>query len=276
MKYLILYLLCAHIVGDFYLQCDSFCEKKREESWYGLHKFYHSAIIFVVSWVASLSWNGWCLALCIAFSHWLIDVLKAIAENTIKVKDNDKELKKKPLKDSRYMLWSLVVDQILHLLAILLFSKIWLTCNETTTFECMETNFGITLFLFVIFALIAHRPSNIFVSLFLRLCQTSNKGKPEEDSSDAEKTSCPVDNEHGNFRCGAALGTIERWLMMAFVIIGQYEAIGFLIAAKSILRFSETSKGSEKAEYVLTGTFVSVSIALLFGILIANKCWVFS
>ena len=36
---------------------------------------------------------------------------------------------------------------------------------------------------------------------------------------------------------------------------------GFLVAAKSILRFSET-KESEKSEYVLAGTLVSIAIAV--------------
>ena len=36
--------------------------------------------------------------------------------------------------------------------------------------------------------------------------------------------------------------------------------------AKSILRFNETSKG-EKSEYVLTGTLLSLAIALCLGIL---------
>ena len=50
--------------------------------------------------------------------------------------------------------------------------------------------------------------------------------------------------------------------------MSQYEAIGFLIAAKSILRFNEASSGSVKSEYVLTGTLLSLTIALSLGILI--------
>ena len=50
--------------------------------------------------------------------------------------------------------------------------------------------------------------------------------------------------------------------------MSQYEAIGFLIAAKSILRFSEASKGDEKSEYVLTGTLLSLAIALCLGIFV--------
>jgi len=45
---------------------------------------------------------------------------------------------------------------------------------------------------------------------------------------------------------------------------GKYEAVGLIIAAKSILRFNET----QKTEYVLVGTSLSISIAVFVGILI--------
>ncbi len=75
-------------------------------------------------------------------------------------------------------------------------------------------------------------------------------------------------DEHGNFHSGELIGWLERGLILVFVIISQYDAIGFLIAAKSILRFSEASKGDEKSEYVLTGTLLSLATALCLGILV--------
>ena len=72
---------------------------------------------------------------------------------------------------------------------------------------------------------------------------------------------------HGLIISGALIGTLERWLIVFFMAIQQYEAIGFLVAAKSILRFSET-KESEKSEYVLAGTLVSIAIAVACGSLI--------
>ena len=81
----------------------------------------------------------------------------------------------------------------------------------------------------------------------------------------------PTDNDdHGNFHSGELIGWLERGLMLLFVVMSQYEAIGFLIAAKSILRFNEASSGSEKSEYVLTGTLLSLATALALGILTLN------
>ena len=66
---------------------------------------------------------------------------------------------------------------------------------------------------------------------------------------------------------GALIGNLERILTIIFVIIGRYEAIGFIIAAKSILRFKDTD--TAKTEYVLAGTFLSFGIALLCGLMAA-------
>lgn len=54
--------------------------------------------------------------------------------------------------------------------------------------------------------------------------------------------------------------------MLTFVIIGKLEVIGFMIAAKSILRYKDTN--TIKTEYVLIGTMLSFGIAMLCGLVI--------
>jgi len=61
----------------------------------------------------------------------------------------------------------------------------------------------------------------------------------------------------------------ERILVFTFVINNHFEGIGFLIAAKSILRFNDI-KGSEarkEAEYVLIGTLMSFAASIITGII---------
>jgi hypothetical protein len=53
-------------------------------------------------------------------------------------------------------------------------------------------------------------------------------------------------------------------LTLCFVLIGQYEAIGFVIAAKSLLRFKDSE--TLKTEYVLAGTLLSFGLALVGGL----------
>ncbi len=65
----------------------------------------------------------------------------------------------------------------------------------------------------------------------------------------------------------AWIGIMERILIVIFVISGQLQAIGFLVAAKSVFRFSETQKdGNQKAEYFLLGTLGSFTLAIVVGL----------
>jgi hypothetical protein len=70
-------------------------------------------------------------------------------------------------------------------------------------------------------------------------------------------------------KAGLWIGRLERILILTFVLLNRYEAIGFLIAAKSILRFSEIkSDGDRKeVEYILVGTMLSFVVAIFIGIL---------
>jgi len=60
---------------------------------------------------------------------------------------------------------------------------------------------------------------------------------------------------------GKLIGQLERTLIFLFVFIGYPSGIGFLVAAKSILRFEEAKK-QKLAEYVLIGTLLSFSLAI--------------
>ncbi len=66
---------------------------------------------------------------------------------------------------------------------------------------------------------------------------------------------------------GRLLGPLERWLVFGFAVSGNLGAIAVVVAAKGILRFPEISQDRAdgmRAEYVLVGSFVSWSLALLF------------
>ena len=69
---------------------------------------------------------------------------------------------------------------------------------------------------------------------------------------------------------GLWIGRLERFLVLTFVILNQYGAIGFLIAAKSVFRFGEITKANNRkeAEYMLIGTMISFSIAIITGIIV--------
>lgn len=79
---------------------------------------------------------------------------------------------------------------------------------------------------------------------------------------DVEQNSLP--------NAGVWIGIVERLLVYTFVLIGQFGAVGLLIAAKSILRFGGTSEkdSSKRSEYVLIGTLISFAIALLVALVV--------
>lgn len=69
---------------------------------------------------------------------------------------------------------------------------------------------------------------------------------------------------------GRAIGLLERLLILMLVLSGEAGAIGFLIAAKSVLRFNEI-RSREASEYVIIGTLASFAWA--FAIAWAARGW---
>lgn len=67
---------------------------------------------------------------------------------------------------------------------------------------------------------------------------------------------------------GKWIGIIERILILTFIILNQFEAIGFLLAAKSVFRFGDLKNGREqkKTEYIMIGTLLSFTVSIVVGI----------
>ena len=71
---------------------------------------------------------------------------------------------------------------------------------------------------------------------------------------------------------GLWIGRLERVLVVTFVLLDRFEAIGFLIAAKSILRIGEVTGHNDRrqAEYILVGTMLSLILAIVTGLAAAR------
>ncbi|MEO0897282.1 MAG: hypothetical protein AAFY71_12830 [Bacteroidota bacterium] len=67
---------------------------------------------------------------------------------------------------------------------------------------------------------------------------------------------------------GRWIGILERTLVITFILNNSVSAIGLLIAAKSVLRFGEIRdhENRKEAEYILIGTLLSFSIAIILGL----------
>lgn len=64
-------------------------------------------------------------------------------------------------------------------------------------------------------------------------------------------------------RGGQLIGLLERGLIYFFILVGQPTAVGFLIAAKSVLRFDASKRKQKAAEYVIIGTLASFGWAVI-------------
>lgn len=137
------------------------------------------------------------------------------------------------------------LDQVMHLLVVAGVAYAWTICHD------WSLPFGIELWhvVAVVALLVCWKPANIFVKLMLKHYSVN----------------MPEEKENG-FYAGALIGTIERWLILIFVCLQRYDALGLLIAAKSIIRYSE--KDTAKTEYVLAGTLLSIFIAMLAGMMV--------
>lgn len=138
-----------------------------------------------------------------------------------------------------------VMDQVLHLAVLAIIAWLWCSHHE------WSIAFGISLkvVMAIVVFLVCWKPANIFIKLMLKHFSVK----------------MPEDKEVG-FKAGALIGTVERWLILIFVCLQRYEALGLLIAAKSIIRFGE--KETVKTEYVLAGTLLSIFIAVVVGLLL--------
>ena len=226
-SWLLLSLLTAHIVGDFYLQSDKYCMRKELLKIKSPFLYIHSVIVGLLSW-AFVPFTDFCFfALIIAGTHLLIDTMKT------------------------YMcrgLWPFLIDQFAHILILCFISCQYIPASRLPiqSIDFLNT-LSIPLFAFAILCCL--KPTNILIKLIL------DKYK----IGDAE--SCQSIKN-----AGALIGNLERILTMVFVLIGQYEAVGFIVAAKSLLRFKDTD--TAKTEYVLAGTLLSFGIATLFGLIV--------
>ena len=121
--------------------------------------------------------------------------------------------------------------------------------NEAT--EILGTLFSSTKYWAILTAyLLILKPTSLLLALFTRQWREPNMNTTSLQNA------------------GQWIGYLERFLILTFILAGYTEAIGFLLAAKSIFRFGELSKGLEikNTEYVLIGTLASFTIAIFVGL----------
>lgn len=229
----LVWLILAHVVGSFYLYrrsgTDSSGSSLRAISGYAL------VVGATLSGLVFLEQLGGVWQVVVA---WLL-VTCAFALSRLL----------KPVKPTMILLE--------HGVNLLIIVVIWAWLTGFTPFVWMWM-FAILLqrefLLAVILYLVAARPASFFIAALLR---------KQADELQAHSQS------QGLVEAGRMIGYVERWLVLSFVLGGQFAGIGFLLAAKSIFRFGDLSQAHERklTEYMLLGTLTSFACAIFLGAL---------
>lgn len=225
----------AHLLADYTFQTgksaydkDNFGFKSKSLKW-------HILTTFAISWALSFQWLFILGSLAIALPHWLLDGFKHRIRKNRKIGN-----------------FAFFVDQALHLLLILLVVVLF---GRITAINPVVNISLSTKYLSIIAAyLICTKPANILIKEVLIAFGVNFASAGESAES--------IPN------VGKLIGIMERWLVLTFILCNQFESIGFLIAAKSILRFKDTD--TLKTEYVLIGTMLSFFVAIAMGIVIMH------
>lgn len=237
-------LVLAHLLGDFLLQPTSWVIDKEEKKYKSLYFYWHVLLHFMLAWLLVGEFGFAGFALILALLHGGIDLLKLHFQ-----KDNTKRK------------W-FVADQLLHLAVLLLITflyengwNIYILANPTALY------FQDPFWMYLTAVVFLTKPASIIIRNIISVWTPEKKSKKKSSLQNA-----------GNY-----IGIIERLFVFYFVATGHLEAVGFLLAAKSIFRFGDLREAKDRklTEYVLIGTLLSFGFAFLTAILL-NFCLSFA
>ncbi|MGF1584809.1 MAG: DUF3307 domain-containing protein [Bacteroidales bacterium] len=224
---LFLKILLAHLVGDFILQPGSWVSDKNRRKIKSAKLFIHTGVhTILLALVLEFNLYYWKAFILIIISHFIIDLAKSWLSN------------KRPGTELFFL------DQAAHIAIIAI---------ATSFYQPFELNISgllsgsnlilITALVFVTFA------AAVIVK-----------------ASISQWNPVKISEENGSLSsAGRFIGILERLFVFYFIVSGQWQAIGFLLAAKSIFRFGDLkeSKDRKLTEYILIGTLLSFGIAIL-------------
>lgn len=226
MEIYLIKIIITHLIGDFFLQPTSWVKDKEQKKLKSGKLYLHVLVHVALIFLVFLSFNVWKIALTVGVIHLIIDALKSILQTK---------------KNARVLFF---VDQILHFGSIVLVWHIFYHgylnisfFNETTTWLLISGVLFLTM------------PTSIVMKVIIAKWLPESDGKSPKSLQNA----------------GKYIGILERVLIFVFILTNHFEAVGFLLAAKSIFRFGDLKEAHDLklTEYVLIGTLLSFGIAIV-------------
>lgn len=231
---LLIALFLIHFLLDFPLQPHSWVadryRKHAASPGLYLHALAHGFATFLCFWVLATDLKtSSILGAIVLIAHFLTDLVKSFfPRDSIK---------------------AFFTDQLAHWLLLLLVWSFYAGHSQLLT---LITPLATAKVLFLLLAYtIVLLPVSIIVMLCLKPWIEDIK-KIQEDGESLAKA-------------GAMIGYLERVLVLTFILVGNYTAIGFVLALKTAFRFKDT-EDRRKAEYMMMGTFLSFSLTIGVGL----------
>lgn len=234
---LFLKLLLAHLIGDFILQPGKWVADKELKKYKSIRLYWHVLLHFVLVmlfvWDFSFVW----MAIAICVIHGLVDFLKLRFQNN---------------KNRRLYFF---LDQLLHVAVLIGAVIVWQRIDVAAWNIFTQAH----LLLLTGFVFLSE-PCSVIVKTFISKWTDFTQVK-----SDALQT-VSLQN------AGKIIGILERYLVFIFILTQHWEAVGFLITAKSVFRFSDLKQAQDRklTEYILIGTLTSFGIAIVTAIVVSN------
>lgn len=224
-------LLLAHLLGDFIWQPNSWVADKEAKKHKSVYLYLHILLHGILAAILAGEIQFIPYAILIAVTHGIIDLIKLNFQ-----------------KSTTKRTW-FVVDQMAHILILIGILFLY----ENKTIELLW--FGNQFWILITGLLLITKPTSIFIKTIISIWS------PED-----------ADSHIGNSLASAGnyIGILERLFVFGFILTGHFEAIGFLLAAKSIFRFGDLKEAKDRklTEYVLIGTLISFGTAILTGLIV--------
>lgn len=233
---LLLRLIVSHLLTDFVFQPSSWIADRKVKKIRSVKLVWHAIATALVAYALSGVYACWWLPLAVFISHYLIDLAKSYLPD-------------------KFIYFA--ADQLMHVVVIFM---IWLIINnqwQVVISDCIRITENTHFWILAMGYILVTWPLGILIGIAT--------AKWRNDLAATKEAKDGLEN------AGKWIGICERVLILTFVLTNQFTAIGFLITAKSILRFGDKDKQAEKkTEYILVGTLLSFAASALLGILISN------
>jgi len=239
--------MIGHLLGDFYFQTDSMAEnKKKSLGCTVLHCLIYNVVMYIVLVMGTGRFCEYIsLALLIGTLHMGVDGIKCVVH--------------KVYKPEKYQLIIFFIDQMIHIVLLYAIACIYTITIDISWLPGISEGIINGLYGYLIMVcvfLFCGKPASVIVSRVFDMIpktiqEAQGNGKDKENNGKQEEV-----------KIGSWIGILEREIMLILGLMGEYGAIGFVIAAKSLARHKQFDTPAFAEKYLI-GTLLSSLMALM-------------